>query len=125
MTNSKRLPAARSVLPTDTRIPTLVRGGTREIAMATPGSVSETSRRPMANAPASPVARASQHSTDGAHAASNPGTRRPTAPDTKVHARPEEAPGATSATCPRRDAHKTPAECPCSRGTFRPTAMLD
>lgn len=44
------------------RTPTLASGGTREMAMATPGNVSDTSLRDMANAPASPVNRAIKRS---------------------------------------------------------------
>src|ERR1039458_1506746 len=48
----------------DSRVsPTTARGGTREMAMATPGKVSEISDRARATDPTAPVARAATRST--------------------------------------------------------------
>ncbi len=52
-----------STRPTPSRRPTTARGGTSEIAIATPGNVSEMSERTRANAPTIPVARAAIRST--------------------------------------------------------------
>ncbi len=56
--NSSRAPSAWSGSPASSVSPTTVRGGTSEMAIATPGSVSETSARTRAKAPTRPVASA-------------------------------------------------------------------
>ena len=60
--NSRSAPSA-SPGASDSRVsPTTARGGTSEIAMATPGRVSDTSERTRANAPTTPVASAAVRS---------------------------------------------------------------
>ena len=56
--NRSSAPRASSVAPASRVKPTTVRGGTSEIAMATPGNVSEMSERQRATAPTAPVANA-------------------------------------------------------------------
>nr|WP_237741251.1 hypothetical protein [Geminocystis herdmanii] len=63
VTKSNRLPEASFGSPRANRIPTFAKGGTKDTAMATPGKVSETSRRDNAKAPAKPVARAAIRSS--------------------------------------------------------------
>ena len=53
---------ARGKLEVASKILVMDSGGTKDIAMATPGKVSETSLRDMAKAPASPVTTAPRRS---------------------------------------------------------------
>ena len=63
VTNRSRAPTAWSPAP-DSRVrPTTDKGGTSEMAMATPGRVSEMSSRARAMAPTAPVASAATRST--------------------------------------------------------------
>jgi len=61
--NSSSAPSDCSGAPDSRVSPTTASGGTNEIAMATPGRVSEMSERTIANAPTPPVASAATRST--------------------------------------------------------------
>ena len=63
MPNSRSAPAACAGAPDSKVNPTTANGGTSEIAIATPGKVSEMSDRTRANAPTAPVASAAIRST--------------------------------------------------------------
>ena len=63
VTNSSSAPSAPSQSPVCAVTPTTASGGTGEMAMATPGRMSPTSRRAIANAPARPVVAAATRST--------------------------------------------------------------
>ena len=70
VTKSSRAPADCPSSPASSVSPATVRGGTNEIAIATPGTVSEMSRRTSATEPTTPVARAARRSiSPGLHAA--------------------------------------------------------
>ena len=60
--NSSKAPAAWPNRPASSVNPTTLSGGTSEMAMATPGSVSEMSRRSRAMEPTAPVATAARRS---------------------------------------------------------------
>ena len=60
--NSSRAPTDWSGAPDSSVSPTTAKGGTSEIAIATPGRVSETSERTRAKAPTAPVASAETRS---------------------------------------------------------------
>ena len=59
-----RAPTASEEAPDPRQTPTTASGGTSEIAIATPGTTSPTSRRVMAMAPANPVATAAARSVN-------------------------------------------------------------
>src|SRR6516225_327057 len=61
--NSRNAPSDWWVAPDSRVSPTTAKGGTNEMAMATPGKVSEISDRARATEPTAPVAKAATRST--------------------------------------------------------------
>ena len=128
--NSSRAPRAWPGSPDSSVRPTTASGGTSEIAMATPGSVSETSSRTRANAPTRPVASdGDQVDEVGADPRRRPRSwwRRPPVPARAARAgsrapRPRRGPGEDVVTPRRiraRSARTTARAVPEDRGHQR------